>query len=301
MSNRIPASHTITHFAMVAIIAMALAVQPAVARADANRDFQKIIDNASPALVTVKFVLKVQGRGGNQEIEREFTGLMIEPTGLVLCSSIQLGTSKLLRSRLGGATPTDIKILIGDDTEGVEARLLGTDAELDISWVEIKKPEKAGYSYLDLAKAKTVAPGDTLMTISRMGKFFDWAVKVSEGRVGGLTKKPRKLIIPTDDLGITPGMPIFAVGGATVGIVVMQSPDPEDMDAGARMAGRTTEALILPVAEVLKATTRAKASAKSDEEEEDEEEESEKPAATKAVKKETKPADDEEEEEEDDG
>lgn len=261
---------TLSRSARVTLFILAIAGTGQVARAGGQSDYQAFVDKTAPALVTVKFVLKVQGAGGQREIEREFTAVMVSAEGMVLCSSVQLGTSKLMRRFSGTATPTDIKILIGDDTEGVDAKLLASDADLDLSWLQIKEPGEDGYVFVDFAKSRSVPVGGTLLTISRMDKFFDRAPLLNQGRLGGKTRKPRELLLPSSGLNVTPGMPIFAEDGSTVGIVVIQSPDPEDRAANPRMAGQSTAALILPSAEVVKATKQAMETAAEDEEEEDE-------------------------------
>ncbi len=256
----------------------------------AATEYETLITKASPALVTIKCVLKMQGPGGTREVERDFTALMIDNKGTVLCASVQLGTSKLMR-RYGTITPTDIKVLIGDDTEGVKAKLLASDSELDLSWVQIKEPDAKGYAHVDFAKATTAKSGDRLLTLTRMDKFFDRTPIVNEGRLSGKTKKPRDLLVPSSSLEVEPGMPIFAEGGLTVGVIVVQAPDEEDQAAGGRMG---TAALILPAAEVVKATKRAHETAASDDDEEEEEGEADaaakKPAEGAADKAPAKPA-----------
>lgn len=255
--------------AYVAIFILAVGGTAQMARAGGQPDYQAFVDKTAPALVTVKFVLKVQGAGGQREIEREFTAVMVGAKGIVLCSSVQLGTSKLMRRFNGTATPTDIKILIGEDTEGVEAKLLASDSDLDLSWLQIKEPSEKGYAFVDFAKGGSVPVGGALLTISRMDKFFDRAPLLTQGRLGGKTHKPRELLLPSSGLEVTPGMPIFAEDGSTVGVVVIQSPDPEDMAANPRMAGQSTAALILPSAEVVKATKQAMETTAEDEEDDE--------------------------------
>ncbi|HWL91978.1 MAG TPA: hypothetical protein VNT79_00450 [Phycisphaerae bacterium] len=263
------------------MLAVALLATAGVARADTKAIYKQLFDEAAPALVTIKCVLKVQGSSGAQEQEREFTALMIEPKGLVLCSSLQLGTSRLYRRMATSITPTDIKVLIGDDTEGVEAKFLTSDPELDLSWVEIKTPDEKGYTSLDLSKGVVPALGDRLLSGRRMDKFFDRAFVVNEGYLGGTTKKPRELLVPTASLEFTQtsiGMPVFDDHAAVVGVAVLQSPDPED-EGGTR---GSADVLILPVAEVVKATERARTAANEAEEEEEDEEGEEGAAAAKA-------------------
>ena len=249
---------------------------PRAAYAADDCDYEGLMKKTAPALVTVKFVLKVQGAGGAREIEREFTAVMIDPKGVVVCSSLQLGTSKLLRGRFGTATPTDIKILIGDDTEGVKAKMLASDADLDLSWIKIKEPGKEDYTFVDLTNSRETVLGATLLTMRRMDKFFDRAPVVNQGRLSGKTEKPRDLLIPSGgfiDSQESIGMPVFTGDGATIGIVVLQSPDPEEMASNPTGLRQSMAALILPANEIVKATKRACAMAEADEEEEEEKDE----------------------------
>ena len=58
-----------------------------------------------------------------------------------------------------------------------------------------------------------------------------------------------------------PGTPVLASDGAFVGMVVIQMPDPEDMEGAAQAMGgsRDYASLILPAADVVRATTKARA------------------------------------------
>lgn len=258
--------------ASTALFVSTLIVANGTVLADEMPNYQKLNKEASPALVTIKCVVKFQGMGGNRERERELTGIMIDSKGLVLCSSFQLGTSKLMKS-FGTVTPTDIKILIGNDTEGVDAKLLTSDPDLDLSWIQIKEPSDKGYVFLNFSKSKELSLGTKLLAVKRLGKFFDRTTVISEGRLSGVTKKPRKLLVPSNGLDVEPGMPVFGADCATVGLVVVQSPDPEDMDANPRAAFEGMASLILPSGDVEKATKRAKATVESEDEESEEDEE----------------------------
>jgi hypothetical protein len=127
------------------------------ARADELAEYSKLLSEMTPILVTVKFVLKMEGQYGKRESETEITGLMVDPTGLVLCANSKLGMPRFLRG-MGSATPTDLKVLIGEDTEGLEAKVLARDTELDLAWVKVKEPGDRKFTSLDLDKAGTVKP-----------------------------------------------------------------------------------------------------------------------------------------------
>ncbi len=256
------------------VIAAAFVASLGLARAEPCRgadsvDYGKLRGRVGPALVTVKCVLKVQAGGGSREMEREFTAAMIDKEGLVLCSSMSMGLSKWMQ-RMGSVTPSDIKVLIGDDTEGVEAKLLASDGELDLSWLQIKEPADKGYDCLDFSKSRSASLGEKVVAVKRMDKYYDRAVVISEGRIGGQTTKPRELLIP-GGLDLEAGMPVFGEDGEIVGVAVQQMPDDDEMDMRRRFFGGGSS-FILPAGELTKATQRARAASESDEEEEEEEE-----------------------------
>ncbi len=244
---------------------------------DAPQAFKRVVDSVTPALVTVKFVMKIEaggqaaemfGRMAEEGVETEVTGVMIEPSGLVLVSNTQLGGYfGMMASRYGGgvtANPTDIKILQGEDTEGLTAKMLARDKDLDLAWIKIDDAKAAGktFPYVDFAQSASPALGERLLTVERKGKFFDHAIAIGEGRVAGTAKKPRPLIIPGGGMGFGDiGMPVFDWSGRVVGVSILQMPNREDMeggDASDMMSGGGMAVMVLPAGEVSKATARGK-------------------------------------------
>jgi len=253
-----------------------LAAVPAAVADDAEAEYGRWMAEKAPALVTVKYVLKVKmggmfGGGDDEETDSEITGVVIDPSGLVLCSNTQLGGVFSMMGQFMGPmaagmtiTPTDIKVLVGDDTEGIEAKLVARDTELDLAWVRISEPGERKFAACDLARSAEAKIGHRLFGVRRMGKYFDRAVTVSECRVGGITKKPRELYVPSGAVSGAAGLPLFNAEGLPVGIVVMQMPDTEGEEANplSMLGGLlgmqdSFGGLILPAAEVVKATKRA--------------------------------------------
>jgi hypothetical protein len=121
-----------------------------------------------------------------------------------------------------------------------------------------------------------------------MDKYFDRIAIISEGRIAGITRKPRELYVPTTGSVTDMGVPVFARTGEVVGIVVTQLPDAEEnaadrMSMMSRMSGMGgMSTMILPVSEAAKATKRALETAKSDAGKE--EAAATKPAATRPAK-----------------
>jgi S1-C subfamily serine protease len=261
--------------AVVVLLAGSLAWLPAPAwallprgtQAQAARaaDFQKLLADKTPAIVTIKFVLKTEARWGDSDEEREATGVIIEPDGLVLCSKTTLGD---YGSYYGGsrAIPTDIKVLIGDDTEGIDAKLIARDSELDLTWLRIEAADKdQKFPYVDLRQSARPSIGERFYCVSRMGKYFGHVGIVSEGRIGGLTRKPRRLYVPSNGQGDL-GLPVYDADGKVIGVPIRQRPEREELEGAGSFYGAW--GLILPVEEVINATQRAKEVASADESEE---------------------------------
>lgn len=244
--------------AMVCLAAVLLAAEPAPA--DATTDYEKLVKEKAAAYVAVKYVLKVEGAFDDSADEAETTGIMIDTKGLVLCGNAALGGGSF--GRYGGSRPTEIKVLVGKDTEGLPATLLARDSELGLAWIQVKEPPSEDFAFIDFAKATTPKLGQRLLGLRRMGKYFDRAVVVSEGRVAGQTKKPRELLVPSEGLQAGWGLPVFAEDGSVVGVFVMQMPDEAEQsgDFFSFMGGAQDMfgGLILPAAEVVKATKQAR-------------------------------------------
>lgn len=258
----------------------ATAALSAVARAG-DVDYAKFAAEKSEALVTVKCLIKLQMGGmmagmGDQENEADLTGVLVSADGLVLCSNTQLGGFAGMMRRFMGpmagditATPTDIKVVVGEEQDELEADLIARDSELDLAWLRIKETGGRTFPYLDLTKGAEVAVGDKVMTVTRMGKYFGRSVVVGEGTVGGVCTKPRRLYVPTSLMRVGMGLPVYTGGGQLVGVVVVQMPEAEDADDPMSMATDLFSDMqdlmggfILPAETVAKATEQALAGAK---------------------------------------
>ncbi len=221
---------------------------------------KSLAENRAGALITLKFVLKGMG-DADMEMEIEAPGVMIEKTGLVLVANTYLGG---FMSRFGGGptpTPTDIKVLVGDDTQGVEAKMIAKDGELDLAWIQINEPAADGYSFISFDHAANPEIGDAIFGVRRMGKFFDRATLVSESRICGTTKKPRKLYFDTTGNAISMGHPVYDATGTVVGVGTMVMPDQDEMEGLRGMFSAQEDfrtGMILSAEEVVKATARAK-------------------------------------------
>jgi len=240
-----------------AFIATAAIAAPAPAQPPStSASLTKLVGEKAPAIVSLKFILK--GEGGEQE--RDTTGVLIESGGLVLASNADFGG---LASRFGQSVPTatDIKVLVGDDTQGVAAKIIARDTELGLAWVQVEAAPATPYAFVDFASASTPSIGDDIYRVSLMGKFFGRSPMVAKGHVGAIVTKPRKMFIPSIGLaGGGMGIPIFDVTGRAVGITTVILPDEEEMQGSMSdvEAAMQFGGMILPASEVVEATKRAK-------------------------------------------
>lgn len=257
-ASRVLAALAVATTTTLLVGAFPTAAVAAPAAADNANDpmYARIAGQVGPALVKVKMILK-GGMMGDQGREVEVEGTMIESDGMVLVSNALIG-GMMSRMGQGGITPTDVKVLIGDDTEGLTAKVLARDTELDLAWVKIDdaKAKDQTFAHVDLVSAGQAAQGDRLYSVSKMGKFFGQALTVSEGRCMAVTSKPRKLIVPSATVIANYGQPAFNAEGKCVGIFVVQLPEEDGMSGN---PGQGFEGpMILPAAEVVAATKRAK-------------------------------------------
>lgn len=225
--------------------------------ADDAVNYEAIVSSAAGSTVTVKFVMKIKGAQGEAENETEAPGIMIADDGLVLCANSQMGGGPMVRPGMS-ATPSEIKILIGDDNQGLDARLMARDSELDLCWLKIKEPGTRKFATVNPAKQPGKGLGEPICSLIRLGKYFDRAVVVREARVGGLVSKPRSLIAPSPIFGEA-GLPVFNAKGEFLGMTVVQLPDAEELQAATSMnAFNGFRGLILPAADIERATKRAR-------------------------------------------
>lgn len=206
------------------------------------------------ALVTVKFLMVF----GENEAEREAGGIVIDPKGLILVSNLEMGGAPRGRE---SAQAKEIKVLIGDDTQGLPAKLIGRDSELELAWVQLDTPADKPLAALDTSKTTMPAMGDAIVGLDRMNKYYDRALAGFSINVAAIAKKPRTLIIPATSVPWV-GLPFFSASGEFAGISVVQQIGGDDEDGGAgrnvgRVAGFDRSFKLLPASEIAGATARA--------------------------------------------
>lgn len=266
----------------------------------AAMDFQRLLAETSPTLVTVKFILQVkfggamsEALGGDQEMDSEVTCLMIDPKGLILCSNTQFNGYVELMTRLMpdgfdvSATPKDLKVLVtrpqaaagGDPAlkpqqEELAASLIVRDSDRDLVWLRIDQPGERPFSYLDLAQGQEGQVGQAVVAVYRLDSYFERTATLAETRIGGITERPRRLYVPATALSSGLGAPVLDHDGKLVGLTVFQYPEAGEVEDGnnplAVMSQNTRmqqgiQGLILPAGEIRRATAQVLALSEEEE------------------------------------
>ncbi|GMV98699.1 MAG: trypsin-like peptidase domain-containing protein [Phycisphaerae bacterium] len=247
-----------------------LSASPALAADAPGYDAEKFMAEKAPALVTIRFHLRSGAGEDDEASESEITGVVIDPKGLVLCSNIQLTGLAMAMSMMGrGAAPvpTNIRVLAGDDTQGVKAKLLARDKELDLAWIQLNDPPAKPLAFVDLARSARPRIGQKVVSVRRMGKYFDRVPAIREAQIGAITRKPRDFYVLGGSINADFGLPVFTTAGDVLGITILPiSEENEDELSGnpLTMLGGISGILdlfggvILPAEEVVKATKRAR-------------------------------------------
>ncbi len=246
---------------------------PLVVSASEN-PFARLPAELGEAVVTVHYLAQINMPGVNQEVEREVACLMIESNGLVLCSSSEMGGYFRVMARLLGRSsgpissrPRDLRVSIPGKDEQWNGKLIARDSDRDLAWLVLEDvPEGTRFSFIDFSRAVTPGVGERVFVLRRLDKFFGAQATVSEFSISAHLDRPRPLFLASRPLGYL-GMPVLDEQGSTIGLLVAQVPREGEGDPALQSRGLPGQAgpvddmvgsLILPAAEVVKATRLAK-------------------------------------------
>jgi hypothetical protein len=250
-----------------------LAAAPPFKGKPADSPHARLTDKAK-ALVGVRFVLKVATSGAERELDGETVCLLVGADGLLLCSNNEMGgyvgllTQIMNRGQMPAVvfTPKEIRVLLGNDSKGLPAKLIARDSDRDLAWLRLDAvPPGLALQPVDLEDQREAEVGEPLYRLRRLDRFFGSVPLVESGVVGALVAHPRKLLIAADLDGGHLGMPIFGADGKLLGMTVVQVPggEGEQIEFGHGMPGQSSKfddmigSVILPAGELLKATRLA--------------------------------------------
>jgi hypothetical protein len=219
-------------------VALLLVAAPAPAQDPEVRELQppplpKLLADLSESVVTVKCVLKVRidamGQSQEQEQNMEVRGVLVNATGLVLLANSHFdgGIPAALRRMLGDqlqvkATPTDLKVMFGNEVEELDAQLVARDSNLDLAFVQIMDLGDRQIRSIDLTPGVAkLDVGHEVYAVSRMSRGFDCAPALHRFFVTARLEKPRKMWAVTGD-DATLAHPVVDRFGQPVGVLSIQ-------------------------------------------------------------------------------
>ncbi len=269
-----PSSRRVVSLAAAAFLVAGFAAPASlapVASAGDEPDYAAILEQRSPAVVTLKYVLKIRasqgGQSGDQERNAEARGVVVDASGLVMLSNDALeGGAGLFRQmfsrRAGGGgggdvsvTPADIKVLFGADAKEHDAVLVARDTKLGLAFVKILEPEGA-LAAIDLTKGAECKVGQMLVGVTRKSRGFDSAAVFERAIVTGRVEKPRTMFALSG--GVAQGLPLYDAKGLPVGVAArQQGVEGADEGAGPFSMGQS-EVFLLPLDLVQRTLAQAK-------------------------------------------
>lgn len=199
---------------------------------------------SAPSIVTVKIVVRTQmGEGStvqNEESSTSAPGVVVEANGLIMLSKSSYSMDSL--SNIFGADnsgfkmktiPTDFKVTVGNESHEYTAVLAATDNILGLAFVQITDLGDRKLQPADFTSASNPAVGDTVLSLSRLAKGYDFAAVVHRARIAGSITLPRQAFVLDGIPGI-PGLPVYTGDGKVLGVVTFLKPtvSPSDSSGG---------------------------------------------------------------------
>lgn len=216
---------------IILLFGMTLALAPIAVRADdTSAQIQSLLDKQASSIVTVNVVIKTQFQMGGQaqdsESRMEMQGTIVTPDGLIMLSDAPFDTKSLAAMfgmpSTGGdmgmkMTPTDFKVVVGNEDKLYTAFLAGTDSNLGLAFIKIEDLAGRTLQPVDFTTADTPSIGDKVYSISRLGKGYDYAPFLDSGWIYGQITKPQQAWVVSGAGSI--GLPVFTASGSVLGMV----------------------------------------------------------------------------------
>ena len=218
----------------IALAASALAlaaITSVAARADdtSQQQIQTLLANQAASIVSIKVVIKTQvkmsGQAQDSESRADLVGTVVTPDGLIMVSNAPFD-SKNLGEMLGmpdnagfdmKMTPTDFKVVIGNEEKQYSAYLAATDPNRGLAFIKVQDLGDRKLQPADFTSTTTPTEGERVYVVNRLGKGYDYAPYLQAGDVYGEIDKPQKAWIIGDNLDV--GLPVFSPAGEALGVM----------------------------------------------------------------------------------
>ena len=218
---------------------LAAAVTASASALPDDNTYKQLIEDQSASIVTVKFVMNVSmggaGGGMDREIPVEIDGLVVSEDGLIMIPGAPMDMANQMRRQFRGrggrggrggnmgdmeieATPTDIRVVMGEDFDEYDAVLAAKDSSLQLAFVMLEDTEGLNLKPIKFDKSADPKLGEELIGLARLGEEYDYAPYFGTFQVTGYVTQPRKMWCISSQF-FSPGIPVFNHNGAFVGIM----------------------------------------------------------------------------------
>jgi hypothetical protein len=197
---------------------------------DVPAQVQALVAKQSPSVVTVRAVLKISSKEAgaqNSESRTEMQGVVVDPSGLIMVSSLPFSVNKLMEmmgappdamSDAPTITPSDFKVVFSNEDTEYPAFLAATDTTLGLTFLKIGDLKGRTLTAVTFGTAPAPALGESVFALTRLGKGYDYAPAYESAHVTGIITKPRAAMML--DGGISEvGLPVFSANGDALGVL----------------------------------------------------------------------------------
>lgn len=209
-----------------------------VARAqDAGAQSAQVLQRRAPSIVTVKIVLKtelnVMGQTQEREERLQVQGAVVDAGGLIMFSNSSISAAQLQEALSGmmeeegqgggleiKADASDIKVVFGDEDEEFPAALVATDTRLDLAFVQVQDLGDKRPVAIELPDDAAPAPGQTVVSVSRLNEGYDYAPFFETAMVVGEISKPQRAFVVSGPASAV-GLPVFSLSGEPLGVLTV--------------------------------------------------------------------------------
>ncbi len=211
------------------------------------------------SVVYLRVVLKVQITMGAQSQEQERSmeapGVIIDERGLILTSNSYLDPAMQIPPRMRDqiqvkSTPSDIKVVFGNEEEEYPAQIAAIDSLLGLAFVQILDLKERAVKTVDFSAPAPIAVGQEIFGVARLARDYDYAPVLNLAYVRGKVEKPREMWVLGGE-GNAPGLPAFDAEGRLLGVVAIQAGS-EGVEGGG------TRPFLLPAAALERARKAAR-------------------------------------------
>jgi hypothetical protein len=223
-----------------ALLALLTAITCSAPTLADDNPYKQLLSDHSASVVTVKFIMNVSMGGGgggmDREIPVEIDGIVVSDDGLIMIPGGPMDMANQMRRQMRGrgrggrgggggmddmeieASPTDIRVVMGEDFDEHDAVLAAKDSSLQLAFVMLEDTKDLKLKPLKLTATNELTIGEELLALARLSEDYDFAPYFATVQVTGKVSQPRTMWCISTQL-FSPGLPVFNHDGIFVGIM----------------------------------------------------------------------------------